>query len=61
MRFNHKYFKEKSCVIAYPLSFLLGLEIDISFMKDIVETFHEIIKLRTFLLFKSYLQNWVNL
>lgn len=42
--FNHKYLK-KTCVMSYTLTFLLGLEIVISFMNDINETVHKIVKI----------------
>lgn len=39
--------------MSYTLEFLLWLQIDISFIKDIAKTFSQIIKKGTFLLFKS--------
>lgn len=53
MTLNHKYFSEKSFVMLYTLKLLLGLQTNISFLKDVVETFDKIIKIRTFLLIKA--------
>lgn len=57
MTLNHKYFKEKSFVMSLTLKFLLWLEKCISFIKDIVQTFRQIIKIKLFLLIKSDLHD----
>lgn len=45
IKINQKSSKEKSFVKSYTLKFLLGKEIDLSFIEYSVETFHKIIKI----------------
>lgn len=41
--------------MSYTLNFLLGLQIDIFFIKDIVKTFRQITEIRQIFLIKCYL------
>lgn len=46
MTFNHNSFTEKNFVVSNTFKFLVGLEIHISVIKDIVKMFCHSIKMR---------------